>query len=273
MMRAFIRLLATSLCLLGAQALAQETTKEPSVEGINLGEAIDIGVSSNEIAITSDFAGADITVFGALSNTDALLQQIGQYDIVVTLEGPRENATVHKKNRVFGIWINTESMRFLGVPTSFSMTSTRVDDSTLTPLDYGDIQANIDNINLRKVRFSGNASVVDIDEFRAAFRRQKISSGLYQERPGAIRFVSSNLFRATLRLPADVPNGVHTLHAYLFKSGEFLTGRSLHLRVIKTGLEQAVSDAAYNQSFFYGAFAVGLALLTGWGASVLFRRD
>ncbi len=272
-MRAIIRLLAISVCLLGTQTLAQELAREPSVKGLYLGESIDIGVSSNEIAITSDFQGADITVFGALSNTDPLLQQIGQYDIVVTLEGPLETATVHKKSRVFGIWINTESMRFLDVPTSFSMTSTRAEDSGLTPLKYGDIQANIDSINLRKVRFSGRASVTEIDEFRAAFRRQKISSGLYQERPGAIRFVSSNLFRATLRLPADVPNGVHTLHAYLFKSGDFLTERSLHLRVIKTGLEQTVSDAAHNEAFFYGAFTVGLALLTGWGASVLFRRD
>ena len=33
-------------------------------------ERLDIGISTNEIAITSDFAGADLTVFGALDNAD-----------------------------------------------------------------------------------------------------------------------------------------------------------------------------------------------------------
>jgi hypothetical protein len=28
--------------------------------------------------------------------------------VVVVLEGPREDATVRKKERVFGIWINTD---------------------------------------------------------------------------------------------------------------------------------------------------------------------
>ncbi len=270
-----MRTLPTLAALLGltlaGQAYSQNPLTESPVAGSSLRETIDIGVSSNEIAIASDFAGADIIVFGALSNTDPLLQAIGQYDIVVTLSGPPENATVHKKTHVFGIWINTQSMRFLNVPTSFSMASTRAEDTSLTPLRIGDIEANIENINLRKIRFTG--STIDVVSFRDAFRRQKINTGLYQERPGSIRFVSSNLFRATLRLPADVPNGVHTLHAYLFKSGEFVTERSLRLRVIKTGLEHAVTNASIEHSFYYGLFTVLLALFTGWGASYVFRRD
>lgn len=269
----FVRLpvLAAAFVMFAGHAFGDENLDGPPVNGTGLRETIDIGVSTNEIAIASNFAGADITVFGTLGNTDPLLQEIGQYDIVVTLQGPAENITVHKKTRVFGIWINTQSMRFLDVPTSFSMASTRGAGTSLTPLQYGDIEADIDSINLRKVRFGGGS--IDVPSFREAFRRQKISSGLYQERPGSIRFISNNLFKATLRLPADVPNGVHTLHAYLFKSGQFVTERSLPLRVIKTGAEQAVTDAAMNHSFFYGAFVVFLAAVTGWLASVIFRRD
>jgi hypothetical protein len=36
-------------------------------------ERIDIGISTNEIAIASDFSGADITVFGAIDGADELL--------------------------------------------------------------------------------------------------------------------------------------------------------------------------------------------------------
>ncbi|WP_373456312.1 TIGR02186 family protein [Rhizobium sp. L1K21] len=270
-MRICSPIVATTFFLSAGSVFGAEPLSGPPVNVTSLQETIDIGVSTNEIAIASNFSGADITVFGAIGNTDPLLQEIGQYDIVVTLEGPTEDITVHKKRRVFGIWINTESMRFLDVPTSFSMASTRAESSALVPLQYGDIEANVDSINLRKVRFGGGS--VDVDAFREALRRQKINSGLYQERPGSIRFISGNLFRATLRLPADVPNGVHTLHAYLFKSGQFVTQRNLPLRVVKTGAEQAVTDAAMNHSFFYGAFVVLLAGITGWLASIIFRRD
>ena len=37
-----------------------------------------------------------------------LFLAIGQYDVVVTLEGPRDYATVRRKERVFGIWMNTQ---------------------------------------------------------------------------------------------------------------------------------------------------------------------
>jgi uncharacterized protein (TIGR02186 family) len=45
------------------------------------------------------------------------------------------------------------------------------------------------------------------------------------------------------------------------------------LRVIKTGIEQTITDAAHEQPVAYGFFAVFLAVVTGWGASVVFRKD
>jgi uncharacterized protein (TIGR02186 family) len=63
------------------------------------------------------------------------------------------------------------------------------------------------------------------------------------------------------------------VHAYLFKSGELIQSRDLPLRVVKTGLEQTITDAAHQQPLAYGLFSVFVALITGWGASILFRKD
>ncbi len=93
-------------CLLPGLAAAQMLL--PGQNSEEEREGLEIGTSTSEIAITSDFRGADLTIFGALTNTDDLLLAVGQYDVVVVLEGPRENATVRKKERVFGIWVNTE---------------------------------------------------------------------------------------------------------------------------------------------------------------------
>ena len=234
-------------------------------------EGLEIGISTSEIAITSDFSGADLTVFGALTNTDQLLLAIGQYDVVVTLEGPRDWTTVRRKERLFGIWVNRTSLTFEQMPISYSLASTRpveeiAEDDLLTSLGIG-----IDHLALTPTGFISNSA--NLSEFREAFRRLKQNGGLYQRDTGGVRFVSSSLFQATLRLPANIPNGVHTVHAYLFKSGEFIGQRELPLRVIKTGLEEAITEAAHQQPLAYGTFAVLLALITGWAASLIFRKD
>ncbi len=257
-----------SLMLVPAtQGLAQIPMGEPSTGK----EGLDIGVSTNEIAITSDFRGADLTVFGAMTNADDLLLAIGNYDIIVTLEGPRDYATVRKKERIFGVWVNTDSMIFEQVPESYSIASTRqLDDPTqLPPINTAGV--GIEHLALNPTGYIRD--VGELSDFRAAYRRLKLAGGLYQKEASGVRFVSSSLFRASLRLPANVPDGVHIVRAYLFKSGTLLTQREIPLRVVKTGLEQAITDTAHNQPFAYGLLCVLIALVTGWGASIVFRKD
>lgn len=234
-------------------------------------ETIEIGTSTNEIAITPDFRGADLTVFGALGNPDELLLAIGQYDIVVTLEGPAAPATVRRKERVLGIWVNTQSMDFAPAPESYSLASTRALADIAKQQMLSEVGAVFPHMALRPTALGGAAA--RLGEFRDAFGRLKETGGLYQRDTHGVRFVSANLFRATLRLPANIPDGVHTVKAYLFKSGSYVTGKTLPLRVIKTGLEQTITDAAHETPFLYGLFCVFLAVVTGWGASLLFRKD
>lgn len=243
----------------------------PMGEASTVKEGLDIGVSTNEIAITSDFRGADLTVFGAMTNADELLLAIGNYDIIVTLEGPRDYATVRRKERIFGVWVNTDSMIFEQVPESYSIASTRqLDDPTqLPPINTAGV--GIEHLALNPIGYIRD--VGELSDFREAYRRLKLAGGLYQKEASGVRFVSSSLFRASLRLPANVPDGVHIVRAYLFKSGTLITQREIPLRVVKTGLEQAITDTAHNQPFAYGLLCVLIALVTGWGASIVFRKD
>jgi hypothetical protein len=43
--------------------------------------------------------------------------------------------------------------------------------------------------------------------------------------------------------------------------------------VVKAGFEQVVAEAAYRTPFLYGLITALMALLTGWLASVIFRKD
>src|SRR5690606_19976023 len=88
-------------------------------------EAIQIGLSADTVSITSDFSGANLTIFGSIDNLDPQVAREGGYDVIVVLEGPARPVVVRLKQRVFGMWINTEAETFVNVPFSYSMASTR----------------------------------------------------------------------------------------------------------------------------------------------------
>ena len=264
-----MRTLAALLLVLGlALPAAAQVLEDKPVE---LPEKLEIGISTDEIAISSDFRGADLTIFGAIEGYDPSLLAQGKYDIVVALEGPKDNNTVRIKERVFGIWVNRRSMTFELVPESYSLSSTRDVEMIAEPATLNGVGVGIQHIRLSPIGYVGDGT--KLAEFRDAFRRLKESGGFYQRDPGGVQFISASLFKATVKLPANVPNGTHVVRAHLFRDGVFIAEKALPLRVMKTGLEQMISNAAYNNSLAYGALSVMLALLTGWLASIVFRRD
>src|SRR2546423_1125025 len=69
-------------------------------------------LTTHLIAITTGFTGAAVVLFGA---TD------GPGDIVVTVRGPDREVTVRRKERVAGIWVNTQQMSFARVPSFYAL--------------------------------------------------------------------------------------------------------------------------------------------------------
>jgi uncharacterized protein (TIGR02186 family) len=255
--------------LLGAgNADAQPHAEIPRSE---MRESIQIGLSTDRLAITSDFAGADLTIFGALDNIDPMIARQGRYDIVVVLEGPARPAVVRRKSRVLGMWINTQSESFVNVPASYSVATSRPPQDITTPDTYRQLALGPDNIFLRPADPTVDADTTA--EFSAALRQRKRAEGLYVVRPGGVQFLSQNLFRATLALAPTVPVGVHRARAFLFRSGIFIGETSTNLTIVKAGMERYIHDAARNQSLLYGLFAVVLAVVTGWIGRIVFRKD
>lgn len=260
--------MAAALLLTAGGAAAQVAAPEDQPPAR---EALNIGISSTEIAIVPDFAGTDVTVFGAIENVDLAMLARGGYDIVVALEGPRDRITMRRKERVAGVWINRHSVVFEAMPESYSMTSTRPLTSIASELELSTHGVGLPRARIVPSSFSGRAEEVAL--YRDAFLKLKAESRLYQENPGGVKFVSSSLFAATIHIPADVPNGSHMIRAYLFKEGKFFDEEQLEMKVVKTGVEEAITAAAFDQPLLYGLFAVLLAVLTGWAASLMFRRD
>lgn len=234
-------------------------------------EGIQIGLSTDVVYITSDFSGTDLTIFGALENPSTQVLRQGRYDIVVVLEGPPRPTVVRKKNRVLGMWMNTESVAFKDVPASYSLAMTRRPQDITDPASYRRLALRASNMHLQPL--SPNIDETTLTEFSNALLNRKEAAGLYAERIGGVQFLSQSLFRATLYIAPHVPVGTHRARAFLFRNGVFVKETSTGLTIRKAGLEQRLYEYAHNDGFTYGVLAVLLAMLTGWLGSVIFRKS
>jgi len=75
-------------------------------------------LSESTVEISSTFSGADILLFGAYDGQK-------NDDIIVVVSGQKGNIKVDKKEKKFGIWMITESVKFSNVPKYYYIASNR----------------------------------------------------------------------------------------------------------------------------------------------------
>jgi uncharacterized protein (TIGR02186 family) len=97
--------------------------------------------------------------------------------------------------------------------------------------------------------------------------------GLYREDTAAVTFLTPTLFRTGIPLPARVPIGAYDVEIKLFSNGALVTHTETAFEIVKVGFEQFVANAARQNGLAYGLVTGALALMTGWIASVVFRKD
>ena len=236
-------------------------------------ERLVVSLSNQRVAVTSSFTGEDLVLFGTVqldANRAALRDS---YDLVVTVTGPRQTLRTRRKERVLGIWVNIDSREFVRAPSYLAILSNR----PVTAIAHQDVLRRLliglDNFLLPQRIGPDIADTVRDEPFRLAFVRLQVRLGFYHEIAAAETFLTPTVFRAAIPLPADVPTGNYTVDVKLFADGAMVARTNSALEVTKAGFEQYVADAARDHGLLYGFATMLMALLTGWFASVVFKRD
>jgi uncharacterized protein (TIGR02186 family) len=230
-------------------------------------------LSTSRVLISSNFTGTDVVLFGSVERDAQTVPRRGGYDIVVTVMGPRENILTFRKERVFVIWVNAESRTFVKAPSYLTVLSNR----TIT--DIADIntlrrtQTGLARILLPQEISGDIADSIRDDPFRQAFLRLKIERNLYRETQNGVTLLTPALFRAAIPIPENAPTGNYDIDVKLFADGALLTRQQTAFEVVKVGFEQFVANAARDYGLIYGLATALMAVLTGWLASVVFRKD
>ena len=193
--------------------------------------------------------------------------------MIATVTGPRQTLVTRRKERVVAIWVNLDSRTFVDVPSYLAVLSSRPFEAIAAPEVLRRQQIGFANTLLTQQIGPDVADVVHDDPFRRAFVRLKGERGLYVEAPGAVTFLTPTLFQASIPLPAEVPVGSYEVDVKLFADGALIARTTSAFETVKVGFERFVAASAHDHGLAYGVVTAAMALMTGWLASIVFRRD
>ena len=227
------------------------------------GTALIVDSSTSEVKVSSSFIGTDVMVFGTANDKD---------DIIVVITGPTETAIVRKKGRVSGIWINKEKLEFREIPGFYAIASTRPLSEITETDELKKQKIGIHNVITTASLNSKDENIKTFKSFKDALIRGQKTKGLYLDMPLTIDVVSKRLFKTTFHFPNNMTTGIYTVKVFSFQKKRLVSMVSKTISVEKIGIGADVFKFAKEQSALYGLLAILIAVLSGWIASVIFRK-
>jgi uncharacterized protein (TIGR02186 family) len=234
-------------------------------------EKLVTSISTHRVIINSNFTGTELVLFGTVE--DAPEATLGKYDIVVTVRGPARSFVTREKARVLGMWVNASSREFTKVPSYLAVMTNR------PPSEIGTADLRRKNrIGLPNHVFAqqiggDTADVTHDDPYRTAFLRVKVAEGVYFDDANGVTFLTPKLFRAAVPIPGTALTGTYEVETLLLANGTLLAKQQTALEVVKSGFEAFVAREAKDHSLYYGLVTAFLAIVAGFIATLLFRRD
>ena len=236
-----------------------------------LAETLIATLSSHRVMINSNYTGTSIAIFGAIESDGKTVSRATEYDAVVSVRGPSQSLVVREKERLGPFWLNRGQQKFPTAPAYLAVLASRpVNDITIAQLRQRQkigLAAMIHSDDFTNDR--GNAD----EPFRNALYRLKAQDGLYLESERGVTFLTPRILRAGIPLPATAPPGRYDVDITLLAGGVILANTSAQFELIKTGFEEQVGEAARDWRFTYGSFTAIVAIVFGWAANTIFRRD
>ncbi|MAE88752.1 hypothetical protein GYB14_11500 [bacterium] len=230
-------------------------------------EEVVMGLSKDRVSITADFDGSEILIFGAVKRETEIRTE-PPLEVIVTVSGPVTPVTVWRKERRFGIWVNTDAVEIDAAPSFYAVATSAPWPQVISEVE--DLRHKV-SVN-RAIRSVGAPmNIVDSPSFTEALIRLRETRSLYQQRPVTVTFNESTLFDTRISMPANIVEGTYTVRVLLTRGGRVVSQYSSELEVGKVGLERWLYNLSRNQPPLYGLLSLVIAIAAGWGASAAFR--
>lgn len=225
-------------------------------------------VSQRQIDIQYSFKGAELLLFGAIAYPDGRIPE-KPADIVVVLKGPERQMRIREKQKIAGIWVNADSMKFQSVPSFYAIASSRPIEQITDDRTAAIYELSLSTIQLSPTSFSDTA---EITRFEQGLRGLQQRTGLFVPTISTVEITDGLLYRARLPLSARVLVGDYTAETFLIQDGRVVAAAVRDIEVRKSGFERFIAHAAEDWPLAYGLTATLIALLMGGIAGWVGRR-
>lgn len=230
-------------------------------------EEIVLGLSQDQIGITAFFDGSEILVYGAVKHGEGPVNP-APLDVIIAIAGPSEPVTVRRKERRFGIWVNTEAVEVDLAPSFYAVATSAPLATVLTETEDLRHKITVDKA-IRSV--GAPMTVTDSAAFSTALIRIREDASLYKTLENTVQFEQQTLFSTSVALPANLTEGDYATRIFLTRDGQVIADYETDIAVRKVGMEQFLYNLAHQQPLIYGVLSLIIAIAAGWGAAAAFR--
>ena len=229
-------------------------------------EQVVLGLSKDTVSIDTNFDGSEILIFGAVKR-EGPIEDDPRLQVIITVSGPSKPVMVRRKEKRFGIWVNTDAVEVDSAPSFYAVSS-----STLLGLALKDTEDVRHKVSIpRAIRSVGAPmNITDSESFSEALIRIKSRSGQYQLNEGTVSVDEQTLFRTSIKLPAALTEGDYQTRIFLTRGGDVISQYETSIYVRKVGLERWLFNLSRENAFLYGIMSLAIAIAAGWGASAAF---
>lgn len=229
-------------------------------------EKVVMGISRDTISITTNFDGSDILIFGAVKR-ETPVPDGAPLEVIITVEGPKEPVNVRRKEKRFGIWINTDSVQVDEAPSFYAVASSG---------PIADVLSATDNLRYKittqkAIRSVGAPmNVLDSQSFSDALIRIRTENGLFLERENTVDVREQTLFRTSIAMPANLTEGEYRTRIFLTRDGQVVSDYETTIDVRMVGVERWLFTLSRNNPLAYAILSLVIAIAAGWSASAAF---
>lgn len=232
-----------------------------------LAEEVVLGLSQDSVSISTAFNGSEILIYGAVKREDRIPDG-DPLEVIITIAGPDTPLIVRRKDRRYGIWINTDQVLIDAAPAFYSVSTSAPWERVINGAE--DMRHGISIPNA--IRATGTPMQVEQpQDFTEALIRIRTEKNLYQVNESAIQMREQTLFDTAVSMPADLTEGLYTTRVLLTRSGAVVAQYETEIDVRKVGLEKWLFSLSRQHPLIYGIMSLAIAIFAGWAASAVFR--
>ena len=218
-------------------------------------------LSENEIQIQTDFNGKEVIIFGIFEKGE---------DTIISIEGPKKDTKVLKKERIVGFWFNTKKVIYKNLPSLFFISSSSPIKQILNQETIIKEKLYFDEILVNAITQRDFIDQKNLNIWNKNLIKIKKNNNLYKEYK--FNNIENKLFQTRVFFPTNSIPGEYKIQIYQIKNKIIINKKNKIINIKKSGIGDKISKFANSQPASYGLLSVIFAVLSGLFAATIFRR-